>query len=89
MGKSSSKLETKEESDTATTDRVTECENGTEQSTPANNDADPHQESDTSQVKVQVRQPKPKLSAQGKRTSFYETIDANEVLPYLIIGKIC
>ena len=35
-----------------------------------------------------VIQKKYKLSAIGKKTSFYETVDANEVLPYLIIGKI-
>ena len=28
-----------------------------------------------------------RLSAIGKRASFYEMVDANEVLPYLIIGK--
>ena len=91
MGKSSSKFEAKKESDTATTNRNsdTECDNGTKQSIPANGHADSsHQQSDTSQINVQVRPPKPNLSAQGKRTSFYETVDANEVLPYLIIGKI-
>lgn len=29
---------------------------------------------------------KPKLGE--RRTSFYETVDASEVLPYLIIGKL-
>ena len=28
-----------------------------------------------------------RLSDIGKRTSFYEMVDANEVLPYLIVGK--
>ena len=28
-----------------------------------------------------------RLSSRGKRTSFYEMVDANEVLPYLIVGK--
>lgn len=87
MGKSSSKPEAKQVSDTGTTDRsrATECENGTEYSTPANSHTDP---SHTSQIKVRVKSSKPTLSTQGKRTSFYETVDANEVLPYLIIGKI-
>lgn len=82
MGKSSSKLEAKEESDIG----VTECENGIKHSTLATDSS--HQQSDTSQTKVQVRRSKPSLSTQGKRSSFYETVDANEVLPYLIIGKI-
>ena len=86
MGKSSSKLEVKEESDTATTRGVTECENGTKHSTLATDPS--HQQSDISQIKVQARRPKPSLSTQGRRSSFYETVDANEVLPYLIIGKI-
>ena len=85
MGNSSSKAVAKKVSDTATTDGATECENGTEHSTPANSHSDP---SHTSQIKVRVRSSKAGLSTQGKRTSFYETIDANEVLPYLIIGKI-
>jgi hypothetical protein len=88
MGKSSSKFEAKKESDTDTTqtERVTECENGTKHPTLATDSS--HQLSDTSQIKVQVRPPKPSLSTQRKRSSFYETVDANEVLPYLIIGKI-
>ena len=31
--------------------------------------------------------PKEKPTLGHRRTSFYETVDANEVLPYLIIGK--
>ena len=90
MGQSTSKPAANK--DTATTNGATnrstnvEGENGKEHSTPAvgHTDDASHEQPNTS-IREHVR---PSLSARGKRTSFYETVDASEILPYVIVGKI-
>ena len=45
-------------------------------------------ESSNEQSVTPTKRDKPStLSAIGKRISFYETVDANEILPYLMVGK--
>ena len=73
MGKSSSKLKAKQE---IARSNILQSDGG--ETGDNNNDVSGKRESSTKASR---------LSAIGRRTSFYEMIDANEVLPYLIVGK--
>lgn len=47
-----------------------------------------HKGNGDNQEKNQIEEELPRTSRSQKRISFYETVDASEVLPFLIIGEL-
>lgn len=82
MGKSTSKPSIGSETVQADVDQQG-CSTGTH-TTYATHELGHDQSSTTTKKDVTAKTSR--LSAIGKRTSFYETVDADEVLPYLLVG---